>query len=135
MASLAIKNIESKTILNIKGQILIHSATDFRDEISNNGFLNGYIPKELDKRNPLLSQITYNHFEKLPKPITIICEEDPIRQEGVQFLIRMLESGNSSILFEVNDVGHLGVHGAANSDVAIPAMGFVTNEILKWMEK
>lgn len=139
--SLLIKNIESETPYNIKGQILINPATDLRDEAPkysktpHNGFINWYVPHEVDRNNPLLSPITYQHFEKLPKAIVVVGEDDPIKIDGVNFHNRMLKHGNSSVIYELKNVGHLGTHGAANSDIAKPAMEFVVFEFNKWIDQ
>jgi acetyl esterase len=139
--SLLIKNIESIGPVKIKGQILINPATDLRDEApkysktAHNGFINWYVPSEEDRNNPLLSPITYEHIEKLPKAIVIVSEEDQIKQDGVNFHNLMLKNGNSSVIFELKKIGHLGIHGAASSDVAKPAMDFVIDEFNKWIKE
>jgi len=139
--ALLIKNIESNSPIEVKGQILINPATDLRDEAPkyrktpNNGFINWYVPAEEDRNNPLLSPITYEHIEKLPKAIIVVCEEDEIKQDGVNLHNLMLKNKNSSRIFELKNVGHLGIHGAANSAVAKPAINFVISEFSKWDER
>jgi acetyl esterase len=135
-----IKNIESNMPVEIKGQILINPATDLRDEAPkysktpHNGFINWYVPAEEDRNNPLLSPITYPYIEKLPKAIIVVCEDDKIKQDGVLWHNLMLKNKKSSVIFELKGVGHLGAHGAANSEVAKPAIDFIVNEFNKWME-
>lgn len=137
--SLCIKNIGSDTPVKIDGQILINPATDLRAESATyetyKVFIDWYMPLEIDKNNSLMSPLLFNKFSQLPKTIIVVSENDEIRDEGIQFHQKMIESGNSSVFLELEEIGHLGPLWAGNSERVDLAFGFVVAEYKKWIDE
>ncbi|MEQ9297052.1 MAG: alpha/beta hydrolase [Cyclobacteriaceae bacterium] len=137
--ALCIKNMTSDTPVKIDGQILINPATDLRAESSSyktyKVFIDWYVPFERDKSNSLISPLLFNKFGQLPKSIIVVSENDEIRDEGIQFHQKMIERGNSSIILELEEIGHLGPLWAGNSERVDLAFGFIVAEYKKWIDE
>lgn len=137
--SLCIKNLFSEAPVKIDGQILINPATDLRAGSASfktyKAFINWYVPSEIDKNNPLISPLVFDNFSQLPKSIIVVSENDEIKQEGIQFHYKIIESGNSSVFLELGKIGHLGPLWAGNSESVNEAFEFIVQEYKKWIKR
>lgn len=137
--SLCIKNLSSETPIKVDGQILINPATDLRDESASfktyQAFIDWYVPSEIDKNNALISPLVFDNFSQLPKSIIVVSENDQIKDEGIKFHQKIIESGNSSAFLELREIGHLGPLWAGNSERVNEAFEFIVKEYKKWVNE
>ncbi len=86
---------------------VIENGTDFLLTTKRiNDFIDLYISKEEDRKNPYLAPILSEDLSKQPKTLIITAEYDPLRDEAEAYGRKLYEYGNDVLVYRMKDALH-----------------------------
>lgn len=86
---------------------VIENGTDFLLTTKRiNDFIDLYISKEDDRKNPYLAPILAEDLSKQPKTLIITAEYDPLRDEAEAYGRKLYEYGNDVLVYRMKDALH-----------------------------
>lgn len=94
-------------------------------------FIDGYVPHQEDRKNPLASPLLAENLKGLPRALVITAEFDPLRDEGEAYVKRMQEAGVSVVHTRYKRM----IHGFVGMGRFLPQADQAIDEMTGYLKK